>query len=360
MVGSLHSIGTLAELPAYQTGDIIANFNLLKRNLIKVGYNQTFDNDKILHGNIIELCSIYNWLLTQYDNRLTDYILSHNYLIQSTNNTRFIENIYKICRELLHIYPSISPAQYCTLTGYAEHKLILLSLFTVRCYQLHQMFIQQKHNNRRKSVHQVSNRLYTPAKTNTSFSQRPSTSKRPVSASKNNSTIRRMSQSVMDHNNNKNSIHNQQNAILNHNSIVKPVIDAARTYSISPHPQYMQPTNIITNPSHSLNQFTDNDDQHDETILPHIQHNNITPITHDSTIHLLSSKLDDVLSRVLTTLDSINSRVTALEQRLDDISIQQHQPTILNDSTNQFVNQINQRLQSAQQQLNNVKSIPAQ
>lgn len=366
------------DIPIHTPGDINSNLNLLKRNLLRIGYSNIINNNNLLHGNLDDICTLYRYVLLSYSNNISNYFIQNNYIINTTNNIRLIETIYKICRNVYHIQPHITIQQYVSDNAYAEYKIIICSMFIYQTYILSKLLTQQKQrrqaiNQRRNSTaNSIIQRLYTtPMKksnqqqqqqTNTiqrstNTSRRPSTTGTHTQSSsikQRNNVAHRMSQSVSHTALSDNNIIDNNNN--NNNTVIYDNVRPHTSYPISSNNNNANTQQLYNNTDtlqqQQYNNYVgDNDHDDDDVVDMSDRINNMTTTTtsdrlaaqvnqnqqHDHTrssseltqvITVLSNQLDNVLNRVITTIESIDQRMIHIEQRLHNIEQQQQQEKV--------------------------------
>ncbi|KAL5111910.1 Centrosomal protein of 44 kDa [Taenia crassiceps] len=79
-----------------------------------------------LHSMILGLSSpfikLYRHLLCEYDNEVSLFLSSNNFLLSETEDHRFMESLYRICRDVFSMKPPLSLAQFLK-NSFAAKKL---------------------------------------------------------------------------------------------------------------------------------------------------------------------------------------------------------------------------------------------
>ena len=108
------------------TGDIRNNFENLRRLLVKIKYFDYFNRENLLNGDVDEYIPILKYIFIESSRVVAKYINDLDYKLYGTiNNDKFIEKIWKICRNVFNYYPKLTSYQFLSL-GFAERKLITI------------------------------------------------------------------------------------------------------------------------------------------------------------------------------------------------------------------------------------------
>jgi hypothetical protein len=129
-------IGTMS------VGDVRNNFEKLRRLLIRVKYDKYFNAERILAGDSSELLPILHYGLLGCSSVLAKHLVDRGYEIFSKNDSKFMEGVYKICRNVFQYYPRLSVSQFLS-TGFGERKLIFVADVIKLCMTHHNQLARE-------------------------------------------------------------------------------------------------------------------------------------------------------------------------------------------------------------------------
>ncbi|VDK40249.1 unnamed protein product [Taenia asiatica] len=94
----------------------------LRRQLRFFHVGVDVDFHSMILGLSLPFIKLYRHLLCEYDNRVSLFLSSNNFLLSETEDHRFMESLYRICRDVFSIKPPLSLAQFLT-NSFAGKKL---------------------------------------------------------------------------------------------------------------------------------------------------------------------------------------------------------------------------------------------
>nr|CDS34450.2 centrosomal protein of 44 kDa [Hymenolepis microstoma] len=99
-----------------------ASIELLRRELRNARVKMEVDFHSMIIGSSSAFVDLFRYLFCDFDRNVSLYLTSNNFLLAGTSDRRFMEILYRICRDLLKIKPPLSLAQFVT-NSFAEKKL---------------------------------------------------------------------------------------------------------------------------------------------------------------------------------------------------------------------------------------------
>ncbi|KAL5971592.1 Centrosomal protein of 44 kDa [Taenia solium] len=94
----------------------------LRRQLRFFHVGVDVDFHSMILGLSLPFIKLYRHLLCEYDNRVSLFLSSNNFLLSETEDHRFMESLYRICRDVFTMKPPLSLAQFLT-NSFAGKKL---------------------------------------------------------------------------------------------------------------------------------------------------------------------------------------------------------------------------------------------
>ncbi|XP_070198379.1 uncharacterized protein [Littorina saxatilis] len=122
-------------------GDIKNNLRILQSEARQMKYQGEFELEGLVKGNPQSLLPLYNYLFTNYCSEFTVEVM--NLLSDGLSmkaDVRFMESVYKICRDMFGYKPPMTKEQFFTANSFAERKVIMcfevMRLVKERCRYL--------------------------------------------------------------------------------------------------------------------------------------------------------------------------------------------------------------------------------
>uniref|UniRef100_A0A9J8BR35 Centrosomal protein of 44 kDa n=1 Tax=Cyprinus carpio carpio TaxID=630221 RepID=A0A9J8BR35_CYPCA len=108
------------------TGDLKACLRKLEAALRSLKYPREVDYQRLAVGDPSACLPIVSFAFTSFSPSLTEHLVDYGMELTGMNDLRFIENVYKVLREVFSYKPLLTKQQFLQF-GFAERKVIILS-----------------------------------------------------------------------------------------------------------------------------------------------------------------------------------------------------------------------------------------
>ncbi|KXS18815.1 hypothetical protein M427DRAFT_67443 [Gonapodya prolifera JEL478] len=117
------------------TGDLRGNLVKLQSELKSLGHNGTLDHLGLSRGDPVAFLPLIHWILLDSTAVLARHFASNNHELAGRRDMRFMEAVYKLCRDEFGYRPALSRDQFFGM-GFAERKILFVVDLCVKSKQL--------------------------------------------------------------------------------------------------------------------------------------------------------------------------------------------------------------------------------
>lgn len=107
------------------TGDLRGCLRKLEASLRSLKYPREVDYHRLAVGDPSACLPIASYAFTSYSASLTEHLVDYGVELTGMNDLRFIENVYKVLRDVFSYKPLLTKQQFLQ-TGFAERKVTML------------------------------------------------------------------------------------------------------------------------------------------------------------------------------------------------------------------------------------------
>jgi len=125
------------------TGDLDASAQRLSAELRRLRYPAAFDLAGARVGHVHSLLPALHHALL-FSKPLALHFLQRGYELNSKTDARFVEVVWKLCRQEFGYRPSLSSAQFLVDNAFAEQKIVAVTTVALHCKKLHNSLLRQE------------------------------------------------------------------------------------------------------------------------------------------------------------------------------------------------------------------------
>jgi len=125
------------------TGDIEASAQRLSAELRRLRYPAAFDLRGAIAGHTGSLLPALHHALL-FSKPLALHFLQRGYELNSKTDARFVDVVWKLCRQEFGYRPSLSSAQFLVDNAFAEQKIVAVTTVALHCKKLHNSLLRQE------------------------------------------------------------------------------------------------------------------------------------------------------------------------------------------------------------------------
>eukprot|EP01083_Nonionella_stella_P269346 911233_1 len=133
------------------TGDIVNNFESLRRWLIKIKYDREIDHERICRGSSPDLLPIIHFALLEYSGSVAEFLTDRGYDIYGRNDQRFMDNVFRLLRSEFAYFPALSVSHFLSSSGFAERKMMLVCDLVAKTVDLAAKLEKEKRQRAKRS-----------------------------------------------------------------------------------------------------------------------------------------------------------------------------------------------------------------
>ncbi|ROI47938.1 Centrosomal protein of 44 kDa [Anabarilius grahami] len=114
-----------AEITEMATGDLKGCLRKLEASLRSLKYPRDVDYQRLAVGDPSACLPIVSYAFTSFSPSLTEHLVDYGVELTGMNDLRFIENVYKVLRDVFSYKPLLTKQQFLQF-GFAERKVTIL------------------------------------------------------------------------------------------------------------------------------------------------------------------------------------------------------------------------------------------
>ncbi|XP_058630280.1 centrosomal protein of 44 kDa isoform X2 [Onychostoma macrolepis] len=126
------------------TGDLKGCLRKLEASLRSLKYPREVDYQRLAVGDPSACLPIVSFAFTAFSPSLTEHLVDYGVELTGLNDLRFIENVYKVLRDVFSYKPLLTKQQFLQY-GFAERKLIILCDIIGLVLNKHKELTKSKH-----------------------------------------------------------------------------------------------------------------------------------------------------------------------------------------------------------------------